>query len=234
MTAPLPEKKNKNILNIISAVCLAFCIILQGVNLFSPLFLKAFGFSASVRAASIILFAAEGASLAVAIVALLKNNKGLLFSVPTFVLAGAYLCGAVNSVVSVITQIIALHEQGVNTVAPTYFSISLTAVIAALLIAAGFALLGVMCMLKQKQKNVKGFLYFAPSALMLGGTAINALLVLARVIHTVVAVTEGYPRLAIISTVFSMVTVSITFAVYLLYTAATVLMGMNLAKKSAE
>ncbi len=233
MTSPVPETKNKNTLYLISAVCLAICIILLGVNLVSPLFLKTVGFSASVSAVGIVLFAAESASLAVVIVALLKNNTGLLLSVPMFVLAGAYICGAANSVVNIIKQVIAINEQVGGAPSTTYFSISLTGVIAALLVAAGFALTGVMSMLKQKRQKVKGFLYFIPSALMLGGTLISTLLVFAQVINTVLAFTERYPRLAVISTVFSLVTVSISFAVYLLYTVATVLMGMKLAKKSA-
>lgn len=239
MTSPVPETKKNSKLLSLAAVCFAVCVILLGVNLVLPLVFRAMGLSLTVSVTGIILFAVESASLAVLVIALLKNNTGLLLSVPAFVLAGAYICGAADSVVTVIKQVIYINELtesgAVFSDPPVMLlSITLTGAYAALLCAAAFVLLGGICMRKQKQNNLNAFVRFVPTIAMGVSVFINALLILAQVINTVIALTEGYPRLATISTLYSLSVKSIVFTVYLLYTVATVLIGIYFTKKSAD
>lgn len=229
MTSSATETKKKSLLLPLCGVCYGLCVILYVINLVLPRIFQSLGFPTTVQAISIILFFIDVSAVITACVALFRKNTGILLSIPMLVLACAYMFGAVRTVVNVLKQIEFINQHG-EQVGPTYFSVSLTGVIATVLIAAGFAMMCVLCLL-HRNKPIKRFLYFLPSAAFVVSLLINCPLVLAQTINTVIAFTEGYHRLSVLSTVLSLCTVSVSFGMCLLFTVAALLFGINFVKK---
>ncbi len=229
MTSSAVETKKKNSLLPFCGICYALCIILLGINLALPRVFQSFGFPNTVGAISIILFFINVPAVVTACTALFRKNTGALLAIPMFVLAGTYVFSSVYNVSGVLKQIEFLNQHGeqANT---TFFSISLTGVMGTLLLAAGFAVTGILCLL-HRNKPIKRFLYFIPSAVFVISLLINCLIVSVRIINTVLAFTDVYPHLATASTVYSLSVSSVSFAVSLLYTVAALLFGINFAKK---
>ena len=229
MTSSVPETKRKSLLLPLCGVCYGLCVILYVINLVLPRIYQSLGYPATIQAISIILFFIDVSAVIMACVALFRKNTGILLSIPMFVLACAYMFGAVRAVANVLKQIEFIKQHG-EQVGPTYFSVSLTSVIATVLIAAGFAVMGVLCLL-HRYKPIKRFLYFLPSAAFVVSLLINCLLFLVQAINTVIAFTEGYHRLPVLSNVVSLCGVSMSFGTCLLFTAAALLFGINFVKK---
>lgn len=229
MTSSVPETKRKSLLLPLCGVCYGLCVILYVINLVLPRIFQSLGFPNTIQAISIILFFIDVSAVIMACVALFRKNTGIFLSIPMFVLACAYMFGAVRAVANVLKQIELINQHG-EQVGPTYFSASLTGVMATVLIAAGFAVMGVLCLL-HRNKPIKRFLYFLPSAAFVVSLLINCLLFLVHAINTVIAFTEGYHRLSVLSNVVSLCVVSMSFGTCLLFTAAALLFGINFVKK---
>ena len=228
MTSSAIETKKKNMLLPLCGVCFGLCVVLYVINLVLPRIFQSFDFPATARAITIVLFFINVPAVITACVALFIKNTGELLAIPMFVLAGTYVFASVDTVANVLKQIEFINQHG-EQVGPTYFSISLTGVMGTLLLAAGFAVIGILCLL-HRNKPLKRFLYFIPSAAFVIALLIDSLMVLAQIINTVIAFTEGYPHFATVSTVYSLSGSSVNFAVSLLFTVAALLFGINFAK----
>lgn len=229
MTSSVPETKRKSPQLTLGGVCLVLCVLILGVSLALPRIFHSDNFPVTVRGISIILFFINASALITASVALFTKNTGPLLAVPSFILAGTYLFSSADGVMNLIDQVQYLSQYGEQM---PFLSVVflLIGIVASLLVAAGFAVMGVLCLL-HRNKNVKRFLYFVPFAVFGISLLVYSLLACGNTVNTVLAFTEEYLLAATLSILFSFCTTSACLAVFLLYTVAALLLGINFAKK---
>lgn len=229
MTSSVPETKRKSLLLPLCGVCLVLCVLILGVSLALPRIFHSDNFPVTVRGISVILFFINASALITASVALFTKNTGPLLAVPFFILAGTYLFSSTDGVINLIDQVQYFSRYG-EQVPFSSVVFSLIGIVVSLLVAAGFVAVGILCLLS-RNKNVNRFLCFVPSAVFGISLLFYSLLACVNTVNMVRAFTEEYPLAATLSILFSFCTTSACLAVFLLYTAAALLFGINFVKK---
>ncbi len=231
MTSAIPETKKQNKMFTFAAVLYVICMLLLGTERLLPFVQSMLGLKASAGLINILIFAAISVSLFLLVFMLPKANGGGKLFAPFFVLAGCYLLQILTPVYSTVRRI-SETDRILDTAELTSEIIWCSVSVCALVFAAvGFGLLGLLFMLSQKQNQKRSFVWVLPAAAFLLSTILSGTKFGINAVNFVSFITSDAASVLsskdLILWSLTIVPSTVTFAVMLLYTVASVLIAIG-------